>query len=68
MDLIFLIVITPITIAVMFVYWKLKQYFREVNSMPEARPYQFEKDEYIPNFDEYTQTLYQHKFYKGKIK
>lgn len=68
MDLIFLIVITPITIAVMFVYWKLKQYFREVNSMPEATPYQFEKDEYIPHFDEYTQTLYQHKFYKGKIK
>ena len=68
MDLIFLIVITPITIAVMFVYWKLKQYFREVNAMPEAQPYQFERDEFIPHFDEYTQSLYQHKFYKGKTK
>jgi hypothetical protein len=68
MDLIFLIVITPITIAVMFVYWKLKQYFNEVNSMPEARPYQFERDEFIPTFDEYTQSLYQNKFYKGKTK
>lgn len=68
MDLIFLIVATPLTIAVSFVYWKLKQYFREVNSLPEAKPYQFERDEYIPNFDEYTQTIYQHKFYKGNAK
>ena len=52
----------------MFVYWKLKQYFREVNAMPEAQPYQFERDEFIPHFDEYTQSLYQHKFYKGKTK
>jgi len=68
MDLIFLIVITPITIAVMFVYWKLKQYFRDFDTLPEALPYEFERDKYIPEFDTYTRTIYKHKFYKGKTK
>ena len=68
MDLIFLIVITPITIAVMFVYWKLKQYFRDFDNLPEASPYEFERDNYIPEFDTYTKAIYKHKFYKGKTK
>jgi hypothetical protein len=68
MDLIFLLVITPITIAVMFVCWKYKQYFRDINNLPEATPYQFEKDEYLPEFDAYTRTIFQHKFYKGQAK
>ena len=68
MDLIFLIVITPITIAVMFVYWKLKQYFNDFDNLPEALPYEFERDNYIPEFDTYTKTIYKHKFYKGKNK
>ena len=68
MDLIFLIVITPITIAVMFVYWKLKQYFRDFDNLPEAQPYEFERDQYLPEFDAYTRTIYKHKFYKGNTK
>jgi hypothetical protein len=68
MDLIFLLVITPITIAVMFVYWKLKQYFRDFDKLPEASPYEFERDNYIPEFDTYTKAIYKHKFYKGKNK
>ena len=66
MDLIYLIIITPIAIAAMFIVWKLKQYSKDINRMPEAKPYEFEKDKYLPTFDEYTQSLYQHKFYKGK--
>ena len=68
MDLIYLIVITPITIAVMFVYWKLKQYFRDFDNLPEASPYEFEKDQYLPGFDAHTRTIFKHKFYKGKSK
>jgi hypothetical protein len=33
---------------------------------PEAKPYEFEKDEIIPEFDEFTQMLYQRRMYKGR--
>ena len=52
----------------MFVYWKLKQYFNDFDKLPEASPYEFERDNYIPEFDTYTKAIYKHKFYKGKNK
>jgi hypothetical protein len=36
--------------------------------LPEAKPYQFERDEYKPEFDQFSQTIFNHKFYKGKAK
>lgn len=64
MDIIYLIIITPLAVVVSFLAWKLKQYKKDLANLPEAQPYQFERDEYIPHFDEYTQTLYQYKIGK----
>jgi hypothetical protein len=61
MDLIYLILATPLAVAVSFVAYKFKQYKRDLNNLPEARPYEFERDEFIPHFDEYTQMLTQRK-------
>jgi hypothetical protein len=36
--------------------------------LPEAKPYQFERDEYKPEFDQFSQAIFNHKFYKGKAK
>jgi len=66
MDIIYLIIIAPIATAALFLVWKIKQYKRDLSNLPEAKPYEFERDEYLPTFDEYTQTLYQYKFYKGR--
>jgi hypothetical protein len=33
---------------------------------PEAEPYKFERDEFRPEFDEFTQMLYQRRMYKGR--
>jgi hypothetical protein len=35
---------------------------------PEATPYKFERDEYRPEFDEFTQMLVQRRMYKGRAK
>ena len=61
MDLIYLILATPLAVAVSFIAWKFNQYKRDLNNLPEARPYEWEKDEIIPHFDEYTQMLTQRK-------
>jgi hypothetical protein len=61
MDLIYLILATPLAVAVSFVAYKFNQYKRDLNNLPEARPYQYERDEIIPHFDEYTQMLTQRK-------
>jgi hypothetical protein len=66
MDLIYLILATPLAVAVSFTVWKFKQYNRDLNRLPEAKPYQFERDEFIPHFDEYTQMLTQRKINKNK--
>lgn len=65
MDLIYLILVTPIALAVSFLVWKLKQYKRDLNNIPEAEPYKWEKDEFIPDFDEYTQMLLQRRLKKN---
>ena len=36
--------------------------------LPEAKPYEFERDQYNPEFDQFSQVLFNHKFYKGKAK
>lgn len=61
MDIIYLVLITPIAVVGSFFVWKFKQYKRDMERLPEAKPYEYERDEYIPHFDEYTQTLYQFK-------
>ena len=61
MDLIYLIIVTPLAVAGSFVAYKFNQYKRDINNLPEARPYEFERDEFIPHFDEYTQMLTQRK-------
>ena len=66
MDLIYLILLTPVAVAVSFIVWKFKQYKRDINNLPEARPYEWEKDEFIPHFDDYTQMLVQRRLKKNK--
>jgi hypothetical protein len=39
---------------------------RKQKETPEATPYQFERDQYIPEFNEFTQMLYQRRMYKGR--
>jgi hypothetical protein len=66
MDLIYLIIGTPITIAVMYGWHCIKLNSKRYEQTPEAKPYEFEKDEIIPEFDEFTQMLYQRRMYKGR--
>jgi len=68
MDLIYLIIVTPLAVAGSFVAYKFKQYKRDLNRLPEARPYEYEKDEFIPHFDDYTQMLTQRRLKKNKKK
>ena len=68
MDLIYLIILTPTTIAVMYAWHCIKQNTKRFEKIEEAKPYQFERDEYIPEFNEFTQMLVQRKMYKGKNK
>ena len=65
MDLIYLILLTPVAVAVSFIVWKFKQYKRDINKLPEARPYEWEKDKFIPHFDDYTQMLVQRRLKKN---
>ena len=68
LDIIYPIVLTPITIAVMYASHVLtKKSKREIK---EATPYQFEKDEIIEGFNEAIQHQRQqlYKMYKGKAK
>jgi len=64
MDIIYFILLTPVAVVVSFLGWKLRQYKNDINKLPEAKPFEYERDAYIPHFDEYTQTLYQ--FKQGK--
>jgi hypothetical protein len=68
MDIIYLIILTPITIAVMYGWHCIKMHNKRFEQLPEATPYQFEKDEPIDNFDEFTEVLTNFKMYRGKAK
>ena len=68
LDIIFPIILTPITIAVMYASHVLtKKSKREIQ---EATPYQFEKDEMIQGFNEVIQHQRQelYRMYKGQAK
>ena len=49
-DILYLIILTPTTIAVMYGVHVLRR--KPTNPTPEATPYQFERDEYRPGFNE----------------
>lgn len=66
LDIIYLIIATPVTIAAMYGVHCIKKANRQ--ELPEAKPYEFEKDKFIPEFDEFSKAIYNHKFYKGKAK
>jgi len=68
MDLIYLFILTPVTIAVMYGAHCIKRNNKRFEQIEEAKPYQFERDEYIPEFNEFTQMLVQRRMYKGKAK
>jgi len=68
LDIIYPIVLTPITIAVMYASHVLTKKSKRV--IEEATPYQFEKDKIIEGFNEAIQHQRQqlYKMYKGKAK
>lgn len=66
LDIIYLIIATPVTIAVMYGSHVIKRNRKRRVETPEAVPYQFEKDQYIPEFNEFSQMLYQRRMYKGR--
>jgi hypothetical protein len=69
MDIIYLLIATPVTIAVMYGSHCVKKALRKNRiETPEAEPYKFERDEYRPEFDEFTQMLVQRRMYKGRAK
>ena len=70
MDIIYLIIITPITIAVMYAWHCIKQHSKHFANLPEAKPYEFERDEVIPGFNEAIkhQRTQIKKLYRGKAK
>ena len=66
LDIIYPIILTPITIAVMYGVHCIKKANRQ--ELPEAKPYEFERDEYNPDFDQFSKVIRDFKFYKGKAK
>lgn len=70
MDLIYFILVSPIAIVGSFCFWKVYQCKKDWANLPEAKPYQFEKDQLIDNFNEAIvhQRKQIKKLYKGKTK
>ena len=66
LDVIYLIIGTPVTIAVMYGSHVVRKSLKRKVETPEATPYQFERDEFRPEFDEFTQMLYQRRMYRGR--
>jgi hypothetical protein len=64
-DIIYLIIGTPVTIAVMYGSHVIKRNVKRRVETPEAKPYQFERDEFRPEFDEFSKMLYQRRMYRG---
>ncbi len=56
----------PVTFAVGYGIHAFRKSMKQ--ELPEAKPYEFERDEYNPDFDQFSQAIYNHKFYKGKAK
>ena len=70
LDLIYLIIGTPVTVAVMYGAHCVKQTVKHYHNLPEATPYQFERDEFIEGFNEAIKHQRKEikRMYKGKIK
>lgn len=68
LDIIYLIIGTPITIAVMYAWHCIKLNHKRFEEMEEAKPYEFERDEFNAGFEDFSKALYEFKFYKGKAK
>lgn len=67
LDIIYPIILAPATIAVAYCAHLIrKARAKRRIETPEAKPYQFERDQFIPEFDEFTQMLYQRRMYKGR--
>jgi hypothetical protein len=67
LDIIYPIILAPATIAVAYCAHSLKKAWRKPKvETPEAEPYKFERDEFIPEFDEFTQMLVQRRMYRGR--
>ncbi len=52
LDIIYLIIATPVTIAVMYGSHVIKRNRKRRIETPEAQPYKFERDEYRPEFND----------------
>lgn len=70
LDLIYLFIATPVAFAISYGYYEIKQYRKQLSNMPEAKPYEFEKDQFIENYDDIImhQRSQIKKMYKGKAK
>lgn len=66
LDIIYPIILTPIAFAVGYGIHCIKKAMNK--ELPEAKPYEFERDVYNPDFDEFSQAIRDFKFYKGKAK
>lgn len=69
-DIIYLIILTPVAFAISYGYYCVKQYNKQLSNMPEAKPYEFEKDQFIEGFNDTIkhQRTQIKRMYKGKIK
>jgi hypothetical protein len=66
LDIIYLIIATPVTIAVMYGTHKLRKALRTPKTeTPEATPYVFERDKPVEGFKEFSEMLYQRRMYRG---
>lgn len=67
LDIIYPIILAPVTIAVAYCAHLVKKSLtKSKQETPEATPYQFERDQFIPEFDEFTQMLYKRRMYRGR--
>jgi len=67
LDIIYPIILAPATIAVAYCAHLIRKTWKKSSiETPEAEPYKFERDEFRPEFDEFTQMLYQRRMYRGR--
>jgi len=66
LDIIYPIILAPATIAVAYCAHVIRRNKKRKIETPEAEPYKFERDEFRPEFDEFTQMLVQRRMYRGR--
>lgn len=67
LDIIYPIILAPATIAVAYCAHLIrKARAKRRIETPEAKPYEFERDVFRPEFNEFTQMLEQRRMYKGR--